>query len=167
MSSASGAIVIASACLLASCVSFRYERDIIERKPDSALVADFVVGSTHLADVLGVMGAPIDVWEGPDGGTAVAYGGLRSRGWNVDVSVPVSDAGSVSLSYTDTKARTRGFMLLFGSAGHLEIVREGNLADLRRTYARRPPASLDEEPAASLDDKPAASLDDENEASAP
>lgn len=146
-SRASTTIALASCGLLASCVSFRYERDIIERKPDAAIVSGFTVGTTHLGDVLGVMGAPTDVWEAADGGTAVAYGGLRSRGWNVDVSVPISDAGSASLSYTDTRARTQGFMLLFDPAGHLEIVREGNLADLRRTYARRPPASLEDEKA--------------------
>lgn len=140
--------IAATACGLAGCVTFKFERDIVERRPTADVVSGFTVGSTHLGDVLDVMGAPTEVWEGAAGGAALAYGGLRSRGWNVDVSVPVSDAGSASLSYTDTTARTQGFMLLFGADGHLQIVREGNLADLRRTYARRRPASLDDEHAA-------------------
>lgn len=142
------AAIAAAACGLAGCVTFQFERDIIERRPTAEVVSGFTVGSTHLGDVLQVMGAPTEVWEGAGGGAALAYGGLRSRGWNVDVSVPVSDAGSATLSYTDTTARTRGYMLLFGADGHLQIVREGNLADLRRTYARRRPASLDDEQAA-------------------
>jgi hypothetical protein len=36
-------------------------------------------------------------------------------------------------------------MLLFGPDQRLEIVRYGLLADLRRTYARRRPASVDDE----------------------
>jgi len=142
------AAIAASACVLAGCVTFRFDRDIIERQPTAEVVSEFTIGGTHLGDVLEVMGAPTEVWEGAGGGAALAYGGLRSRGWNVDVSVPVSDAGSASLSYTDTTARTEGFMLLFGPEGHLEIVRAGNLADLRRTYARRRPASLEDEGAA-------------------
>ncbi|MCY2962002.1 MAG: hypothetical protein NTY35_17735 [Planctomycetota bacterium] len=140
--------ITAAAGLLTGCVMFQFERDIIERRPEAEIVSSFTIGSTHLGDVLDVMGAPTEVWEGADGGAALAYGGLRSRGWNVDVSVPVADAGSANLSYTDTTARTEGFMLLFGPEGHLEIVRAGNLADLRRTYARRRPASLQDEPAA-------------------
>lgn len=139
------AAIAGSACVLAGCVTFRFDRDIIERQPTAEVVSEFTIGSTHLGDVLDVMGAPTEVWEGAGGGAALAYGGLRSRGWNVDVSVPVSDAGSATLSYTDTTARTEGFMLLFGPEGHLEIVRAGNLADLRRTYARRRPASLEDD----------------------
>ncbi len=134
-------------CVLAGCVSFAYDRQIIEREPDAALLEGLVAGHTDLEQVLGVLGAPVEVWEGADGAPVLTYGGLRSALWNVDVSIPVADSGSASLSYTDTRARTRGYVLIFGSDLRLEIVRAGNLADLRRTYARRPPASLDDEKA--------------------
>ena len=136
---------LACACLGAGCVTFQYERQLVEVVPTEASVASFVPGQTVLSDVLAAMGAPLDVWEGPDGAPVLAYGGLRSRGWNVNVSVPVTDYNSASFSYTDTLARTRGYMLLFGPDQRLEIVRYGLLADLRRTYARRRPASIDEE----------------------
>lgn len=139
------AAALACACLGASCVTFQYERDLVEVVPTEASVASFVPGQTVLSDVLAGMGAPLDVWEGPDGAPVLAYGGLRSRGWNVVVSVPVTDHNSASFSYTDTLARTRGYMLLFGPDQRLEIVRYGLLADLRRTYARRRPAAVEEE----------------------
>jgi hypothetical protein len=142
---ASSAAALACACLGAGCVTFEYQRDLIERVPDDAVFAAFVPGQTVLSDVLAGMGAPLDVWEGPEGAPVLAYGGLRSAEWNVNLSVPVTDYNSASFSYTDTTARTRGYMLLFGPDQRLEIVRYGLLADLRRTYARRRPASVDEE----------------------
>lgn len=139
------AVALACAFLGASCVSFQYERELIERVPDDSVVATFVPGQTVLTDVLAGMGAPLDVWEGPAGAPVLAYGGLRSAEWNVDVSVPVTEYASASLAYTESRARTRGYMLLFGPDHRLEIVRYGLLADLRRTYTRRRPASVDEE----------------------
>jgi hypothetical protein len=82
---------------------------------------------------------------GPEGAPVLAYGGLRNSEWNAKVSVPVTDYNSASFSYTDATASTRGYMLLFGTDHRLEIVRYGLLADLRRTYARRRPASVEEE----------------------
>lgn len=154
-SAAAAAVSAFATVAFAGCITFEFQRDIIERQPDAEELASFTVGATHMGDVLAVLGAPIEVWEGAAGGAALAYGGLRSREWNVDVSVPVADSGSASLSYTDTTARTRGYMLLFDAEGHLEIVREGNLADLRRTYARRRPASIDDDAARSEQAPPA------------
>lgn len=144
------AVILAIAALASSCVTFRYEREIIEKRPDAALVGAFVVGTASLSEVLDVLGAPNDVWETARGGAACTWGGLLTREWDVDVSVPVTDAASASMSYTDTHAKTRGWLLLFGADDKLELVREGSLADLRRTYARRQPAAVD------LDDPPAA-----------
>jgi len=131
--------------LCASCVSFAYQREIIEREPEAALVEGLAAGHTDLGHVLDVLGAPIEVWEGADGAPVLTYGGLRAGRWNIDVSLPVVDNGSASFSYTDTRARTRGFVLIFGSDLRLDIVRAGNLADLRRRYERRSPASVDDE----------------------
>lgn len=139
------AAALASACFAAGCVNFEYQRKNIERVPDDSVLATFVPGQTVLADVLAGLGSPLDVWEGPDGAPVLAYGGLKSAAWNVEVSVPVTRYASASLSYTDTRARTRGYMLLFGPDHRLEIVRYGLLADLRRTYARRRGSAIDEE----------------------
>jgi len=139
------ALALASCCLAAGCVSFQYERNLIERVPDDSVVATFVPGQTVLTDVLAGMGAPLDVWEGPDGAPVLAYGGVRGAEWNVNVSLPVTDYNSASFSFTDTRSRARGYMLLFGPDQRLEIVRYGLLADLRRTYARRRPAAVEDE----------------------
>ncbi len=128
-----------------SCVSFRYERDIIEREPVAAVVAGLEVGTADLEAVLAALGAPVDVWEGANGNPVLSYGGLRSSEWNVDVSVPIADNGSASLSYTDTTAKTRGTVFVFGTDLRLEIVRSGLLGDLRTAFARRRPASIDED----------------------
>lgn len=141
------AAALACACLAAGCVSFEYKRNLIERVPDDVVCAAFVPGETGLAEVLAGLGAPLDVWEGPDGAPVLAYGGLRSAGWNVGVSVPISDYGSATYSYTDTLARTRGYVLIFGPDQRLEIVRYGLLADLRRSFVRRPAAAMEDEAA--------------------
>lgn len=142
-------LAVGAAAVASSCVSFTYERDIVERRPEAAVVGRFVVGTSDLAEVLGALGAPNDVWETAGGGVACTWGGLRSKEWNVDVSVPVTEGYSASVSYTDTHAKTRGWLFLFDEHDRLELVREGSLADLRRTYARRQPAAVDlDEPAA-------------------
>lgn len=133
------------ASTLAGCVRLQYQRDVVERKPERDLVEPLAVGRTTLGDVLRVLGAPIDVWEGGDGGTAITYGGLRAKEWTVDVSVPLTDYTSASLTYTDTRARTQGYLFLFDASDVLEIVREGNLADLRQIYARRRASSVGED----------------------
>ena len=127
----------------ASCISFDYQRDIIECEPLASVVSELAAGEASLDDVLAQLGAPIDVWEGANGGAVLSYGGLRCAEWNVDVSVPVSDYGSASLSYTDTTAKTRGTIFVFDEALQLQIVRSGLLADLRQAFTRRRPASIE------------------------
>lgn len=138
-------LAVCVALFSSSCVSFEYQRDIIEREPDAVIVEGLLAGTARLEDVLGALGAPIDVWEGANGNPVLSYGGLRSREWNVDVSVPITDSGSASLSYTDTTAKTRGTVFVFDDQLRLHIVRSGLLGDLRRVYARRRPASVDED----------------------
>jgi len=139
------ALVVGFALCVSSCVSFEYQRDIIEREPDAAVVDGLLAGHARLEDVLTALGAPLDVWEGANGNPVLSYGGLRSSEWNVDVSVPISDSGSASLSYTDTTAKTRGTVFVFDAQARLQIVRSGLLGDLRTTFARRRPASIDED----------------------
>ncbi len=138
------ALVIFVVLVTASCVSFQYQREIVECEPRAAVVEGLLAGTTELEDVLVALGAPIDVWEGANGNPVLAYGGLRSREWNVEVSVPIADSGSASLSYSDTTAKTRGTIFVFDAELHLQIVRSGLLGDLRQTFARRRPASIDD-----------------------
>jgi len=119
------ALVIFVVLVTASCVSFQYQREIVECEPRAAVVEGLLAGTTELEGVL-------------------AYGGLRSREWNVEVSVPIADSGSASLSYSDTTAKTRGTIFVFDAELHLQIVRSGLLGDLRQTFARRRPASIDD-----------------------
>ncbi len=139
------AAILGASCAasLASCIQFSYHREIIENQPAAREVDAFAVGRPSLSEVLNVLGAPIDVFEGADGAPAVTYGGLRSGAWLWNFSLPLSDYTSASFSYTDTSARTRGFILIFDTNERLAIVREGLLGDLREEFMRRPPASVD------------------------
>lgn|GEM_PF-2053838 len=139
------ALIVSVALCASSCVSFQFQRDIVESEPRAVVVDGLLAGSTDLEDVLAALGAPIDVWEGANGNPVLAYGGLRSREWNVDVSVPVVDNGSASFSYTDTTAKTRGTVFVFDADARLQIVRSGLLGDLRQAFARRRPASIDDD----------------------
>jgi hypothetical protein len=142
-------LVVGAACVLPGCLSFGYMRELRESPPDSARVAALEPGSAGLGDALAALGAPLYVWEAPRDGVVLAYGGLRERRWGVEVSVPVGDQGSASFAYDDGAARTVGHVLVFDGDLRLILVREGNLRDLRREFARRRPASTGfEEPRA-------------------
>lgn len=150
---------------LASCVQFGYRRQIIERKPDAELLEQFVAGQARLGDVLEVLGAPLEVFEGASGAPVITYGGLRSAGWDLSVSAPVSDYASASVTYAENAARTEGYVLIFDVDERLTIVHAGNLGDLREAYVRRRPASVDEEDAD--DGERAKDLGDRSGADAP
>ena len=96
-------------------------------KPVDALVP----GRSNLDEILGSLGAPLDVWEGPRGEVVLAYGGLDSAGWNLDVTIYVSNDMGPSFSYTDVAARTRGVVLILDRDLVLRLARRGFLADLR------------------------------------
>lgn len=130
---------------LASCIQFGYRREIIERKPDAALLEQFAESRAQLGAVLEVLGAPLEVFEGASGAPVITYGGLRSSGWDLAVSAPVTDYSSASFTYAELAARTEGYMLIFDVDERLSIVRAGNLGDLRQAYVRRRPASVDED----------------------
>ncbi len=153
---------LALACCagLSSCVRFGYRREVLERKPDVRLLEQFVVGRAELGEVLVVLGAPLEVFEGADGAPVITYGGLRSGEWGLSVSAPVTDYSSASFSYADGAARTEGFMLIFDVDERLTIVREGNLGDLRQEFVRRRSASVD------ADDEPDVDPDGDRKAEA-
>jgi hypothetical protein len=130
---------LALAALAAGCVSFQYQRDQIERPLLEERVGELVVGQTDLDEVLQRLGAPLEVWEGSDGTPVLAYGGLHSAEWNVNVSLPLQQA-SAPLDWTDTAARTHGVVILFDRELRLSLVRAGLLRDLRELTERRPPA---------------------------
>ncbi|MBL8861594.1 MAG: hypothetical protein JNK02_06235 [Planctomycetes bacterium] len=131
--------------LLSGCVAVAYRREIREVPPEPARVEAFEPGATHLGAVIDALGAPLYVWEGAAGGVVLAYGGLRTREWGVEVSIPLGDQGSASFAYDDAAARTRGHVLVFDPELRLALVRAGNLADLRQEFARRRPAALEED----------------------
>jgi hypothetical protein len=132
--------------VLAGCFSVGYSRELREVAPDPALVESFEPGA-ELGAVLAALGAPLDVWEGAAGSVVVSYGGLRTREWAFEVSVPVAERGSASFAFDDARTRTSGHVLVFGPDLRLEILRAGNLADLRRETARRRAAALEDDDA--------------------
>ena len=135
---------LALAALGPGCVRLQYEREMIERLPPLARIEALVPGESGLADALQRLGAPLDVWEGKDGGPVLAYGELRTAEWAFSVSMELTRGGSASFSYDDVAARTQGVILIFGADLGLQLVRSGNLRDLRHESEHHPSAALDD-----------------------
>lgn len=127
----------------ASCVSFRYERTLVNTRPEKGALETLVPGETTLADSLSHLGAPLYVWELPQSEVALAWGWEKSRVRGVSVSLPLDQGGSVSASYDEIARRLHGAVLQFDASGKLLFVRRGYLSDFATEFARRRPATVE------------------------
>jgi hypothetical protein len=134
------AAVGAFAC--ASCVSFRFERTVVNTRPERGAVEALAPGAATLADCLARLGAPLYVWELPGTEMALAWGWERNRLRGFSVSVPLDHGGSASASYDDLARKLHGFVLQFDASGKLTSVRRGYLSDLATEFTRRRPAAV-------------------------
>lgn len=124
----------------ASCFSVMWERHRrFERIPDEAL-AGLATDAATMQTALDALGAPLYVWELPREGVALAYGWYDGRELGAQVSVPLTDSYSASLSYNDIDASLYGVVLSFDAGRTLRFVRRGTLRDLAAGLDRRRPS---------------------------
>lgn len=133
--------VVALACT--SCLTFRYDRTIVNSRPEKGAVETLVPGEATLADALARLGAPLYVWELPASETALAWGWQRDRLRGVTVSIPLDQGGSASASYDDIARKLHGVVLQFDAQKQLVSVRRGFLRDLQTEFTRRRPANVE------------------------
>jgi hypothetical protein len=136
--------VLAAPWLLASCVTFSFERNLAHTPLDDAALDALQPGRASLEQCLERLGAPLYVWEYKGNGVALAYGWQKQKRWNVSVSVPLVRGYSASGSYTDDASKLRGAVLFFDDDLELELVRRGFLQTLRAELAPRRPAPVEE-----------------------
>ena len=137
------ALLVLPLLACASCVSFRYDRTLVNTPPENGALETLLPGEATLADCLTRLGAPLYVWELPQSEMALAWGWEQSRIYGFTVSVPFDQGGSVSASYDDIARRLRGAVLQFDAAGKLVFVRSGYLRDFAAEFARRRPAMVE------------------------
>lgn len=114
--------------LLAGCVRFNYGRTSIDEPIADETVAGLAKGD-DLATCLDALGPPRLVWKDPRG-IWLAYIWINERGPSVSVSAPTDGLiPSPSVSYSFTKRRGRGVVLLFDDELKLVFARRG-LTDL-------------------------------------
>jgi hypothetical protein len=136
-------VALASALLVAGCVTYTYTRDMRFAPIDDAALDCLRPGEADITECLEKLGAPLYVWEYSQEGVALAYGFDKDRAWSLTVSVPVARGFSASGSYTDQVRKLRGAVLLFDPAWRLQIVRRGMLADLSAELRHKRPAIVE------------------------
>jgi len=124
------AILVGAALLGTSCIRLRWsqaQRFVpIPEEASERLVA----GTDDLEACLSRFGAPLYVWERPNGHFAIAYGWAADETIGVRVSVPLQRAVSPSFDYNDIQDVLYGLVLFFGNDGTLQLARRGFLREI-------------------------------------
>lgn len=132
------ALALAAPLVLASCVTFKYERHQVEERVPAAAIDELEIGTSTIGEALARLGAPLYVWEGAADEVVLAYGSENRREVGFSVSIPLFDQGNASFDYDDASSRLEGFVLVFDAQSRLTIVRAGLLHELGRSVRRRP-----------------------------
>ncbi len=120
----------------ASCVHVSFVRDTrLEPLPVDAL-SSLAPGKSNLQSALDRLGPPIQAWELPDQGVALAWGCYHSFGWQFRASD--SNKTGLFFDYGRETARLRGAVLFFDRDWQLTGMREGLLDELRAETRARP-----------------------------
>jgi len=124
---------LAAACLAVllggGCLSVTWRREHRFQRPPRGSLAKLEPGTSDLADCLALLGAPLFVYETPDG-FAIAYGGLATTDRGASATLPLSRSVDASFSMRDVDRRLRGAVLFFDEDYRLMIVRRGLLRRL-------------------------------------
>ena len=123
----------------AGCVSVTWTRASRYEPPAAADLETLAPGESDLGSCLQSLGAPLWVWEAPQGRHALAWGWLEDEDLGARVSVPVVRFVSASFSFDRIDARMRGLVLFFDDDWSLVATRSGLLRDLTSESARRRP----------------------------
>jgi hypothetical protein len=121
-----------SLALLASCVSFEYNRTLQEAPLHEDAVAELVPGRDDVASCLQRLGAPTHVWPRASGELALAYGWAQSTSWGVQVSVALRGTSAPVFDFDSLGSRTVGYVLWFDRDWRYQRSDYGHLEDLRR-----------------------------------
>ncbi len=113
---------------VSSCLAGDYERLRTFQPPTEAAIDALVIGSTDVGEAVEQLGAPLHVVE-VGLGLALAWGWTDTTAWNLELSVPIGDAGG-SFKYADSAATTHGLVLFFDDAWQLVATRRGYLGEL-------------------------------------
>ena len=136
---------------LCSCLRLRFDRSTVDRPPppsafeflglpgvgDAELVRGQVERSTiaegaSLETCLDQLGAPLFVWArdlSGEQGFAAAWGWRRISGWGVVFSIPLGEAPSANLDYSESDRNLEGLVLFFDAAWQLERADRAYLTD--------------------------------------
>lgn len=125
-------------------MQFGLSRDTQLEPVSAQQLAALAPGEATLQDALKRLGPPLLAWELPDQGIALAWGWSRSGGWQLMVSIPISDqGGALSADYASEGSKLRGAVLFFDRDWRLTSVRQGRLRELRDTSRPRPDTDVD------------------------
>ena len=129
--------------LLGGCIELGYDRVVALMPVPEEDYEGLVPGESTLTDCLEQLGAPTRVTE-VRGGAALAWTWLKSTGWNVAASIPLTDSFSGSVTFVERDERVRGVLLLFDERWVLTSVKRGLMRDLERELDRRRPQLVEE-----------------------
>jgi hypothetical protein len=109
-----------------SCANASLNSNIIDRQVDFMAVAKLSAGESNLGDCLKMLGAPTLV-EQSDGGNqfVLSYEWLKTSGWGVGVSVPISRIGKASVNYSNSDTAPTFVKLIFDKEWQLIEVMQG------------------------------------------
>lgn len=109
--------------LTASCASGGLTQMRWQQPPDELAVKQLQPGM-DLQQCLDLLGAPSEVGQDDDqsGRRYLTWEWLQESGWNLSLSVPVSDNSSASYQYTRTKNQIKHLQLVFDPSWRLEEI---------------------------------------------
>ena len=142
--SARGPALALVALLAGGCVTVRWERQLGDEHISAAQVEAVRAGPADLTQAMDELGAPLFVWELPEGSFALAYGWLRDRGLGGTVTIPLSRAWSPSYTYADLDVNLYGLVLIFDYRARLLVVREGYLSEIVAELRQARPADVED-----------------------
>lgn len=133
----------ACGALLSSCVGIAWTRAKVNAPIAEERVAALAPGRASLSECLGALGAPLDVWELPQGGCALAWGWSEQRVLGAHASIDIARGASASYQYEANREQLQGFVLFFDRADVLSAARRGCLDEL--VPKRKRPAPPEDE----------------------
>jgi hypothetical protein len=134
------------------CLRLRFERSSVDRPPPpagfeflglpgvdqpgparGAVEQSEIAAGASLETCLEQLGAPMFVWARDltgEQGFAAAWGWRRVSGWGIVFSIPLGDAPSANLDYSESDRNLQGLVLFFDAEWRLERADRAFLADV-------------------------------------
>jgi hypothetical protein len=137
---------------LSGCLRLRFDRSTVDRPPPPAafeflglpgvdeagpargqVERSAIAAGASLESCLNQLGAPLFVWARDltgEQGFAAAWGWRRISGWGIVFAVPLGDAPSANLDYSESDRNLEGLVLFFDADWRLERADRAYLADV-------------------------------------